>query len=152
MNKELQRIWKEVPMGYLRVLSLHLPRGGEENHEKPARIVFVMWYNVVWQEYTDTSKEYTASIFRVKSKLRLMWEERYQGMEILMRMSVNVTAVWDDREECVCSYQLPSQSGMFLHTKRKWQEISFVMMLVHVTAKTALSTCLLSPATVTSPQ
>jgi hypothetical protein len=78
-----------------------------------------MWYHVIWPEFTDASKEYTASIFRDKSKLRWIWEDIYQGMKILMRTSADVTAAWDDREESVWSYQLPFQSRMFLHTKGK---------------------------------
>jgi hypothetical protein len=61
--------------GLFGVLSWHLPRRREENHEKPARIV----YRVVWQEYTDTLKEYFASIFRVKSKLRLIQKTDIRG-------------------------------------------------------------------------
>jgi hypothetical protein len=30
---ELERVWKEMVMTYLKVLSQHLPGGTEENHE-----------------------------------------------------------------------------------------------------------------------
>jgi hypothetical protein len=35
MNDELGRIWKEVIMAKVKVLSQHLHGGTEENHEKP---------------------------------------------------------------------------------------------------------------------
>jgi hypothetical protein len=38
MNNHLERIWKEVVMAYLKVLSWHLPGGTEENHEKCVRM------------------------------------------------------------------------------------------------------------------
>jgi hypothetical protein len=35
MNKESEKIWKEAVVVYIKVLSPYLPRGIEENHEKP---------------------------------------------------------------------------------------------------------------------
>jgi hypothetical protein len=34
MNNELERIWKEAVMSYLKVLSDHLPGGTEETHKR----------------------------------------------------------------------------------------------------------------------
>jgi hypothetical protein len=35
MNNELETMWKEAVMAAFKVISWHLPRGTEENHEKP---------------------------------------------------------------------------------------------------------------------
>jgi hypothetical protein len=36
LNDELERMWKEAVIAYFKIISLqHLPRGTEENHEKP---------------------------------------------------------------------------------------------------------------------
>jgi hypothetical protein len=34
VNGELERMWKDAVVAYFRALSLHLPGGTEENHEK----------------------------------------------------------------------------------------------------------------------
>lgn len=39
VNNELERMWKELVISSLKVLSWHFPGGTKENYKKPVKIV-----------------------------------------------------------------------------------------------------------------